>query len=262
MSEVLLVPPPAPGGTRPALVLFPYAGSGVAPFRGWAADLADLADVTGVLLPGREQLFGQPTLQSMAEVLARVVPMIEELAPRPVVLFGHSMGATVAFAVARELRRRAVAAPHAVIVSGAGSPDRRDPTEQVHLFDDAALIAHTVDYGGIHPDLLANPEMLKLFVPVLRADFRILETWPVRPEPPLDPPLTVLRGLGDASVTDYQAAGWRALAADPPAEYLLPGGHFFVHTARSEVLAIVRGVLGAVGCRPGTWQPATDPPTR
>ncbi|GGM08814.1 MULTISPECIES: thioesterase II family protein [Micromonospora] len=245
MGTPRLVPPPGPADGRPVLVVVPYAGSGVAPFRDWADALADVATVTAVLLPGREHLFGQPALTSMADVLRGLTPQVEALAPRPVVLFGHSMGAVVAFALARQLRRRGVP-PAGLIVSGAGSPCRRDPTDLVHLLDDDALLRRTADFGGMPPQLLADRELLGLFTPVLRADFQVLETWPVDPQPPLALPVTVLRGTGDTTVTDHQADGWRTHTVTDPDEHFFAGGHFFVHTARAEVLRTVADVLAAV----------------
>ncbi|MCX4386330.1 alpha/beta fold hydrolase [Micromonospora peucetia] len=245
MTAARLVPPPGAADDRPVLVVAPYAGSGVAPFRNWGPELADLAAVTTVLLPGREQLFGKPALTSMTEILRGLTPQVAALRPRPVVLFGHSLGALVAFGLARELRREGVP-PAALIVSGAGSPCRRDLTDLVHLLSDDALLQRTADYDGMPPELLASPELLAVFTPILRADFQVLETWTVDPLPPLDLPVTVLRGVSDTSVTDYQADGWRTHTVAPPAERFLPGGHFFVHTARAEVLRIVRDVLAAV----------------
>ncbi|MFF3865671.1 thioesterase II family protein [Micromonospora sp. NPDC001898] len=245
MSAARLVPPPGPADDRPVLVVVPYAGSGVAPFRDWGADLASLATVTAVLLPGREQLFGKPALTSMTGILRGLTPQVTALRPRPVVLFGHSLGAAVAFGLARELCREGVP-PAALIVSGAGSPCRRDPTDVMHLLSDDALLQRTVDYGGMPPELLASRDLLAMFTPILRADYQVLETWTVDPLPPLDLPVTVLRGVSDTSVTDYQADGWRTHTVAPPVERFFPGGHFFVHTAREEVLHTVRDVLAAV----------------
>jgi surfactin synthase thioesterase subunit len=226
-------------------VVVPYAGAGVTAFRDWGPALADVAQVSGVLLPGREHLFEQPPLTAMTELLAGLAPRVAAVTDRPVVLFGHSLGGAVAFGLARELRRLG-RPPAALVVSGIGSPCRRDPTDLIHLLDDEALLHRTVDYGGMPPELLANRELLDLFIPVLRADFQVLETWSPPPEPPLELPVTVLRGTEDTSVTDYQAQGWRGHATPPPAERLLPGGHFFVHTARDQVLRTLRSVLAAV----------------
>ncbi|MEU9504679.1 alpha/beta fold hydrolase [Micromonospora sp. NPDC048170] len=251
MSAARLVPAPGPADDRPVLVVVPYAGSGVAPFRTWGPELASLATVTAVLLPGREQLFGEPLLTSMTDVLRGLTPQVAALRPRPVVLFGHSLGALIAFGLARELRREGVP-PAALIVSGAGSPCRRDPTDMIHLLGDDALLQRTVDYDGMPPELLADRDLSAMFIPILRADFQVLETWVVDPLPPLDLPVTVLRGVSDTSVTDHQADGWRTHTVAPPVERFLPGGHFFVHTAREQVLHAVRDVLAAVPRRAHT----------
>ncbi|MFY1637945.1 thioesterase II family protein [Solwaraspora sp. WMMB335] len=255
MTIVLLVPPLEPGDDRPALILFPYAGSGALAYRGWAAELSDLAGVTTVLLPGREQLFGEPLLRSMPEVLHRLMPLITEVGPRPVVLFGHSMGAAIAFGLARELRRRAAPAA-ALIVSGAGSPCRRDRHKLAHRLDDGAFAQHVIDYGGMPPELLADPDATALFLPILRADFQLLETWAVERQPPLDIPVTVLRGTDDATVTDHQIDGWAEHVAGPPVVHTVVGGHFFLHTARAEVMTTIRRTLTLVSRGRGSRHPA------
>jgi medium-chain acyl-[acyl-carrier-protein] hydrolase len=189
-----------------------------------------------VQLPGREHLAGRRPYLAMDELVDDLVPV----AAGAVAFFGHSMGASVAVALAIGLAERGLPVPGALVLAGAGAPDRRDPAEDVHRLGDEQLLARVHDYGGTAPELLAAPAMIRSLLPALRADFTVYETWrPERPKP-LDTTLTVLSGADDAFVSPFHLEGWSAYSSRPVTHHRLPGGHFFFRDAADATARILR----------------------
>ncbi|MFJ2377740.1 thioesterase II family protein [Streptomyces sp. NPDC087769] len=231
---------PAPSDRRPLVIAFPYAGGGAAAYAEWR-DLLD-ADcaVLPVHLPGRERRFQERPYRRMTHLVRDLVAEVGPLMDRRVVFWGHSMGASVAVALTLELARQGFPPPAQILVSGAGSPDRRDLKDLIHVLDDERLTARLHRYDGTPREVMDNPDLLALVLPVIRADFELIETW-VRPLPaPLPAPLTVLYGKDDQSVSEYRVAGWPAYSDRPVDPKPFGGGHFFIREHAAEVAGIIR----------------------
>jgi len=194
-------------------------------------------DVCAVQLPGRGSRFRETPF---CRVSAPVPALAEGLVPvldRPFALFGHSMGAVIAFELARELRRRGKAAPALLVVSGHQGPRRPDKEPPFSHLPDAEFLEEVRRrYDGIPPEVLAEEELLQLLLPVLRADIQVLETYVRAEEPPLDCPVSAFGGEGDPHVSVEDLEAWREETRGAVRVTTFPGGHFFVETARTEVL--------------------------
>jgi len=174
--------------------------------------------------------------------LADLVPALAEgLAPlldRPFALFGHSMGAVVAFEVARELRRRGAPEPVLLAVSGRQAPRRLDPEPPFcHLPDAEFLEELQRRYDGIPPEVLAEKELLQLLLPALRADVEALEGYVYAADAPLACRISCFGGEGDRHVTAVDLEAWRDETSGRVTVRTFRGGHFFVDSARGEVLS-------------------------
>ncbi|MEU2385395.1 alpha/beta fold hydrolase [Streptomyces sp. NPDC012461] len=203
------------------MICFAHAGGGSALFLPWRRRLAPRIDVVPVVLPGRERRIQERPHTRMADLVAELVPALQPLLDRPYVLFGHSMGAMVAYEVAQRLRP----APGMVFVSG-----RRVPgvTGERHLLGDRDLLGVVNGLGGTPSALLDSPDLASLFLPALRADFQLVETYRPAHTPPLDCPLTALTGDADPEVTPAQMARWGDLTAGGFGLHVFPGDHFYL----------------------------------
>jgi len=224
-----------PGRLR--LFCLPYAGGAASAYRAWADGLSPEVEVCPVQLPGRGSRFREPPFRRLEDLLPALADGIAPLLDRPFSLFGHSMGAVVAFELARELRRRGAPAPVLLAVSGHQAPPRPEVEPPFsHLPDAAFLEELRRRYDGIPPEVLAEEELLQLLLPVLRADIQVLETYAYAGEPPLDCPLSCFGGEDDPHVSLADLEAWSDETSGRLQVRTFPGGHFFVESARSDVL--------------------------
>lgn len=227
--------PADPGAPR--LVCLPYAGGSASYWFPLSAALGPAVDVVAVQYPGRQDRRAEPPLTDLhrlADEVAAVLP-----AGPPTVLFGHSMGAAVAFEVARRQERDGDRPAH-LVVSGRRAPGPARPEEDVHTRGEAALLAELDTLGGPGLDLLADPEMRELVLPAVRADYTAVETYGCEPGPPLRCPVTALVGDADPKVTVAEAGDWAAHTTGPFDLRVLPGGHFFLADHAPAVTTLLR----------------------
>jgi surfactin synthase thioesterase subunit len=212
----------------------PYAGGGVAPFRLWHRTLPDDLEVVAVQLPGREARLREVPLLSIAQMIESILPEIISVTDLPYAIFGHSMGALLAYELAGRLERMGPRGPERLFVSGHRSPDELDSRPELHdLPTPAFLVELQARYGAIPAQVLAEQELLDLLVPVVRADIRAVETY----RPSADPlriacPVHVYGGRDDQHPTPAQLAGWSRCATNPVSVRVFPGNHFYLNEQR------------------------------
>jgi medium-chain acyl-[acyl-carrier-protein] hydrolase len=224
---------------------FPHAGGGASLFRGWHEMLPPDVEVRGIQLPGRESRWKEPAIPNLSELTGMLVPLLEPLLSTPYALFGHSMGAIVAFELAREFRRRSLPAPRHLFVSARRAPHLPEFRSRIGHLDEREFVALIHQrYGGIPQAVMDDADLLRHFVPALRADIQLIETYRCAVEEPLPCPLTVFGGEQDASVNAQQLNAWQSLAGGGFRLELLPGGHFFPQTAREALLRSIARDLG------------------
>jgi pyochelin biosynthetic protein PchC len=226
---------PSPGA--PQLVCFPHAGGAATVYHGLSAELAGRVQVVAVQYPGRQDRFGEAARTAIEELAE---PVAEALAgrDRPPALFGHSMGALVAFEVAR-LLHAAGRPPVALHVSGRLPPQLPD-VEALRERTDEQVVAELGRLGGTNQDVLANRSLLEMVLPAIRADYQALRRYRLRPGPVLACPVVALTGDSDPLVTVEQQLGWQDHTTGPFDLRVYPGGHFYLfdhQPALGELLA-------------------------
>jgi medium-chain acyl-[acyl-carrier-protein] hydrolase len=224
------------------LLCFPYAGGGASTYRDWQTAWPERIEVCSLELPGRETRFGEPLGTDLLAMAREIAGLIEPLWERPLAFFGHSMGAHLAYETARIVRERGHE-PHLLIVSGSQAPSapRREPP--LHDLPHAEFVAQLERLRGTPSEVLAEPELLELIVPILRADCTLIECHVSPPGVDLECPVMALGGSEDPHVTREDLAAWRAHTSGEFREHVLAGNHFFVHSRRKEVLELVQAAL-------------------
>ncbi|MBM9509325.1 thioesterase II family protein [Actinacidiphila acididurans] len=233
---------PGPG---PAIRLFclPYAGGSAAAYRDWPALAPADIQVCPVELPGRGGRFGEPPFLRMRPLAGALAAAIAPYLDRPFAVFGHSMGGLLGFELTRTLRRRGLPLPAHLFVSATAAPGTPRARPPIHGAPDAEVVAELRRLGGTPREVLEDGELMALTLPTIRADFSALETYEYLPEPPLPVPVTVLGGTDDPLVPVRDLDGWRGQSAAGARLRVLPGGHFYVHSAAAEVMSVVAAAL-------------------
>ncbi|MER6074405.1 thioesterase II family protein [Streptomyces sp. NPDC001817] len=225
----------------PRLVCLPHAGGSASYFFPVSRQLASTAEVLAIQYPGRQDRRHEPCIDSIPALADALVDELRPYGDRPLTLFGHSMGASLAFEVALRLERAGGTVRH-LFASGRRAPSTvRD--ERVHLRDDDGLIADVKRLSGTDEQVLGDEEIVRMILPAIRADYRAAETYRYTPGPPLSCPVTVLTGDADPHVTDAEARAWQQHTTGPFELRVFAGGHFYLNSHAAEVISVIDKAL-------------------
>lgn len=229
---------------RVSLVCCPHAGGSAAFYTAWARLLPPHVELVAVQYPGRQDRLTEPAAKSMDELAGAVAEALRaDRTDREHVLFGHSMGASVAWETALRLEASG-AGPRHVVVSGRPGPHRQRPGT-VHLRDDDGLAAELRRLDGTHAALLDDPEVRAVLLPAVRSDYRLIETYRPDTAARLRCPLTAVTGDRDEEATVAEVAAWRSATSGAFSSLVLPGGHFYLVAQAGRVVDAVLDACGA-----------------
>jgi medium-chain acyl-[acyl-carrier-protein] hydrolase len=232
---VTTVPNPA---ARLRLIGVPYAGSGASAFAMWPRALPADVEMCAVQMPGREARLGEPPLTRWDDVIDRLA---EALLPwtqqGPFALFGHSLGAMVAFEIARRWRRDRRPGPDHLFVSGCRAPHLPLDDPPTHTLPHEKFVHAVRRLRGTPEEVLDCADLLDTFLPALRADFTLWETYVYRDDEPLGVPISAYGGIEDEHADASTLQAWRAQTTSAFRQVMFPGSHFFVNADRAAVLA-------------------------
>ena len=221
------------------LFCFPYAGGTNMIYRTWGKALGPSIAVCPAHLPGRERRLIEKPCTSAQSIVEAAAEALTPYLDFPFAFFGHSMGALISFELARHLRRLNKPGPKHLFLSGRGAPHfgKRDKITYNLPADEFAEELRRLN--GTPREVLEHQELMELMIPLLRADFEVCETYDYTEEPALDCPITAFGGLYDESVTGEKVAAWKDQTTSSFRLCMMPGDHFFIHSAQDRILSIV-----------------------
>lgn len=221
------------------LLCFSYAGGNVGFYSRWSRMLPHVR-VIPVAIPGRAGAQDKPALVTRNEVIDYLLRHCTQWCTQPFALFGHSLGARVAFELQQELEQTLGLTASRLFVSGCQEPERFAQAMCLRERDlsDSTLLNLLADLGGTPPELLANPQLMKETLPTIRADFLLAINLSKCAVTPISAPINLLLGSQDkvtSLLDDYP--GWARYSTQGCQVSIIEGDHFFI---RSQTTLIAR----------------------
>ena len=233
----------AAGGVR--LFCIPFAGGGPSAYLEWVRYLPPEIEPFSVNLPGRGSRLDEPPIRRMTELVARLLPDTLERIDRPYALFGHSMGAHVAWELASQLQDRGAPAPLVLFVSARRAPQLPERNTLPSRLDDAAMLNMAISVYGLKAGIRLDSEVLRVLLPALRADFEVIDSYDWVAHPPLDCPIVAFGGADDYTVDPSELGAWSELTSRGFSFRPLPGSHFFFQADGQQLATLVASSIRA-----------------
>ena len=224
--------------TKTTLICLPFAGGSSYAYTPLAEVLGDSVQLASVELPGRARRFAEAPLETAEQMVEEIWRQIQHLLFRPYAFLGHSMGALLTYLLCHKIRQSGHPAPAHVFFSGREAPSSPPDESPEYLLPFAEFKAKLTSYGGIPDEILYDEPTFAFFEPMIRADFRAVQTWAYRPRPLLHFPATVLSGLED-DLTEAEVYDWQGAFGVPVQFEFFAGGHFFLFEQRAAVADVV-----------------------
>ncbi|MBL4542021.1 MAG: thioesterase [Rhodobacteraceae bacterium] len=235
------------GDARSRLFCLPHAGGSAAVFQSWRKTLDPQIELCSLQYPGRGTRLDEDAITELDTLIGELATAIAPLTDRPYALFGHSLGALLAFEVTRALGRGDARMPSALFLSACRAPMLLPSpfiVEAAALPEDAFITALRT-LGGVPEDLIEEPAFREVLLASTRSDFDLVSRYRYRATAPLDVPATLLYGQTDKHITGETLRDWRVEFTEAPAVRRFPGGHFYLEAdpVRNDILALVTDAL-------------------
>lgn len=220
----------------------PFAGGGPIAFRNWQASFPE-TEIWTVHLPGRESRMVEPPYSDMNALMDVLTPLITKHANGPFSMFGHSMGAMVAFELTRRLEAEGRVRPSCLFVSGYAAPSSRPESSNAHRLPDAEFAERIRSFEGTPEEVFAHTELLDIFLPLLRADITLLETYACDPNAQVRCPIVALGANADKEVDLTAIDAWHAHTRGAFEMHEFDGGHFYWQSDPDPMLNAIKSAL-------------------
>lgn len=230
------------------LICMHYGGGNRFSFLKLKEHLSSSIKMESLEIPGHGKRIKEPLLTDLELMAEDLYEQIKGELPRrePVILYGHSLGGMLLFLLMRLLRSRGHTMPYHLVISGCKAPQFNHIRDTIcHELSDEAFKLKLKDLGGFPKEVLDNEELIAFFLPILRADFKAIETYKYTEERPLDIPLTVIAGL-DEKISKNDLLGWQKETVHPIKLLQFPGNHFFILEKFNEIGNIINKISNQI----------------
>ena len=214
---------------------FSYAGGSAQIFKTWGDILPAEIEVCAIQLPGRAGRFREPRYTSVSTAVSALTGEIEHLANKPFALYGHSLGAAMAFEMGLSLEKRG-RGPRLVAASGMMSPTNPSKEPAIYHLPDAQFRQKVKEFDGTPKEILEHEELMDLMMPLLKADFTMADTYVYQPGRILSCPLHVHAGTEDPHTDEEGLLDWKNFTSAGFSQKTFQGDHFFVNSLTKPVL--------------------------
>lgn len=227
------------------LICFPFAGGSASFYHDWSRYLPENIEISSVELPGRGMRFGEPLLYHISTITKPLLEVLKPLFEKQIMFFGHSLGAILGFEVACRLQDMGYTAK-AFIASGCRAPCIPQEETPLHALPDELLVAQLNQYNGTPSDVLNDPDILALFLPIIRADLQVNETYDVEPAIRLKCPICAFAGESDREAAPSLVEPWQSMTDSEFNLTVLSGGHFFLKENQKIFMLHLNKYLAAI----------------
>lgn len=211
---------------RLRLFCFPHAGGTTDIFAGWPELLGIDVEIALVQYPGRGQRICEPAFTDMKLLVDGLEEAIRLYDDLPFAFFGHSMGALVAFELSRRLQKHSLQPKH-FFISACPAPQRLE-SRRLHAMENVDLINYLAAIGGTPPEVLQDRELVEIILPIVRADFQLIERYKFTHSSPLQIPISLCIGESDPKTNVEDIVLWSELFSAGHNARIFPGNHFYL----------------------------------
>ena len=224
------------------LFCFPYAGGNATTYYPWAELLNPEIELVAIQPPGRSNRMNEVAHCNMHHLISDLIQNIVPLLNVPFIFFGHSLGSRIAYELATRLEAHKLPVPEHLFASGSGAPHIVKRKRQLHKLSDIDFINELQKLNGTPGEILRNKDLMQIFLPLLRADFQISDTY-LSEKIVLNFPFTILAGTEDHSIEPRHLESWKELTSFPCETLYIPGDHFFIETNKNLVFHTLCEIL-------------------
>ncbi|MDM8517363.1 alpha/beta fold hydrolase [Desulfobacterales bacterium HSG16] len=225
------------------LFLLPFSGGGFHSYNDFLQYTPSWLELIRVDLPGHGKRLCEPLLSDIHKITDDLVSQIRQDICHPYAIYGHSFGATLGYLLCRKIGSENLPDPVHLFVSGRIAPACID-AQVLHKLPGAAFLKGVLSYGGIPEQVLKEPELINMFLPILRADFKAIENYAYEQEDsPLGIPVTAMSGAKDHKVAFEDVMKWQDITSHPLSARKFDGGHFFIFEQTERVMKLIVGSL-------------------
>ncbi|MCA9944894.1 MAG: thioesterase [Anaerolineales bacterium] len=231
------------GNGRLNLFYFPHAGGGASAFYQWSRVLPQEITSYAIQLPGRETRLREPLFRQIPDLIIALADVLQPFLHTPFLFWGHSMGALLGFELARHLQQQRLPMPRQLLVSGYNAPHIPYADPHIHHLPTADFMTAVQELNGTPQIVLEDVELRNLVLPILRADFQLVETYIYQDSDPLPCPITVLDGVADEKTNEADLQAWQKHSTRPLEMFTFPGNHFFLYDLQPKLVNTVANLL-------------------